>query len=105
LLFHFCLLFCAVDKLGYLRPLEDVTLNDIGLSAEFECEISKEGLKAEWFKGDKPIKASDKFNITSQGGVHRLVITDCQGEDDAKYTIAFKDVKSTAKLSVKGKCQ
>lgn len=93
-----------MDKLGFLRPLEDVTLNDVGLKAEFECEISKTGLKPEWLKGDKPLKPSDKITTTSDGGIHRLVINDCRGEDEGNYTIVFKkdDAKSTAKLSVKG---
>jgi len=75
------------------------------VEAAFECEITKEGLKAEWLKANKPVKAGDKISITVAGGVHRLVLAEAKGEDEGQYTIDFKDVdvKSTAKLTIKGR--
>ena len=87
-----------------MLPLEDVNLNDVGLTAAFVCEVSKEGLKAEWLKADKPLKSSKKVSITCKGTSYRLEINDCGADDEGNYSIVFKecDVKTTAKLSVKG---
>lgn len=92
-----------VEELVFLRPLEDITLHELGLTATFECEVSKEGLKAEWYKGKKQIKRSEKYEIKSDRTVHSLTIDKAIGEDEAEYTVVFKAVKSTAKLTIKGK--
>jgi len=98
-------LFCsvAVEPSAFVRGLEDVELNDLGLEAVFQCEVSKADLKAEWFKGDKPIKRSEKYNITSKNGQHSLTVGDCQADDIASYTIKLDGISSTAKLAVKGR--
>ena len=79
-------------------------MNDLGLTATFECEISKVGLKVEWYKGDTLIKPSDKYEIVSERTVHRLVIPKAYAEDEASYTVTFKDteVKSSASLTIHG---
>ena len=94
------------EKLQILRPLEDITLNDVGLTATFECEISILGLKPEWSKANKALKSDGKTSVIIDGKVHRLTITEAKGEDEGQYTVNFKDqnVKSTAKLAVKGTC-
>jgi len=88
---------------AFLKELEDIQLNDVGLEATFECEVSKPDMKAEWFKGDKSIKASlDKYQMTSKSGKHTLTISDCQSDDVAKYTVKLNGISSSAKLSVSG---
>ena len=87
-----------------MRPLEDITLNEVGLTATFECEVSLEGLKAEWQKANKPVKANGRISIVADKKIHRLIINDAKGEDEGEYTVVFKEqnLKSTAKLAVKG---
>ena len=86
-----------------MLPLEDVTLPDVGLTAEFSCEISKEGLKAEWQKNGKVIKRGDKYNMVDETTVHKLIIENAQAEDEAEYTVKFReDATSTAKLIIEG---
>ena len=87
-----------------MLPLSDVTFNDLGLTAEFSCEISMEGLKAEWRKDGNVIKKSEKYNMVDETTVHKLVIMDGQAEDQANYTVWFReDAESTAKLTINGK--
>lgn len=92
----------AVEPSAFVRGLEDVQLSDFGLEATFDCEVSKSDLKAEWYKGDKAIKRSDKYNITSKNGQHSLTVGDCQVDDVASYSIKLDGISSTAKLSIKG---
>ena len=95
---------CVEEKLQFLRPLEDITLNEVGLTATFECEVSLEGLKAEWQKANKPVKANGRISIVADKKIHRLIINDAKGEDEGQYTVVFKekDLKTSAKLAVKG---
>ena len=92
----------TAEPSAFVRPLEDAELKDFGLEAAFSCEVSKSDLKAEWFKADKPIKRSEKYNITAKNGQHSLTITDCQADDVASYTIKLDGISSTAKLAIKG---
>ncbi len=97
-------MFVSVEPINFLVPLKNITLNDIGLRAEFECEISKEGMKGSWFKGDKPVKQGDKYTIVDEKTVHRLIIDNALEEDEDKYTVKFReDTTSKAKLTIKGK--
>jgi len=97
---------CVEEKPQFLRPLEDITLNEVGLTATFECEVSLEGLKAEWLKANKPVKANGRISFVDDKKIHRLIINDAKGEDEGQYTVLFKaqDLKSSAKLAVKGLC-
>ena len=99
-----CTVNCVEEKPQFLRPLEDITLNEVGLTATFECEVSLEGLKAEWQKENKPVKANGRISIVADKKIHRLIINDAKGEDEGQYTVVFKekDLKSSAKLAVKG---
>jgi len=87
-----------------VRLLEDTTLNEVGLTATFECEVSVDGLKAEWQKANKPVKPNGRISIVADKKIHRLIINDAKGEDELQYTVVFKDtdLKSSAKLAVKG---
>ena len=79
-------------------------MNDVGLTAEFTCEISEEGLKAEWRKGGKAIKKSEKYSMVDETTKHTLKIENAQGDDEAEYTVWFRDdATSTAKLTIHGK--
>ncbi len=85
--------------------MEDITLNDVGLTAAFECEISIAGLKPEWTKGNKVLKSDERSTIVFDGKIHRLTITEATGDDEGQYSVNFtdKNASSTAKLFVKGR--
>ncbi len=48
------------------------------------------------------IKASKKYDMISDGTVHKLIVRDCQLSDAAEVSAIAKDCKSTAQLVVKG---
>ena len=77
-------------------------MNELGVAATFECEISKDGLKSEWFKGSQPVTAGDKYDVIREGKVHRLVVKNSVTEDESEYSVKFPDLDSTAKLTIKG---
>ena len=85
-----------------VRGLENIKVTSANVTVTFECELSKDGLKVEWFKGDKKLKRDDRYNMSSVGKVHKLTIDSVDSEDVGKYTVAFEKLSSTAKLSMEG---
>ena len=96
-------LFVAVEVISFVRDLTDVVIKDINVSATFECELSKPGLKMEWAKAEKTIKPNEKYEISMDGAVHRLVINDVNAEDVKKYTASYQSISTSANLTVQGK--
>ena len=70
-LYYDTLLF-TVENLIFVRPLEDVTLNDLHLKGVFECEMSKAGLQVDWQKNGKTLKTGDKYEFETEDTVYRL---------------------------------
>ena len=95
---------CVEEKPQFLRPLEDITLNELGVTATFECRVSLEGLKAEWQNASNLLKNDGRISMVADKKIHRLIISDVEGADEGQYTVVFKeqDLKSSAKLAVKG---
>lgn len=85
-----------------MRPLEDQEVREIPGTAVFECEISKANMKAEWQRAGKVISAGDKYEMSVEGGVHKLIVHNVDDLDEDNYTVVIRDVQSTAKLTVIG---
>ena len=93
----------SVEDLQFLRPLEDQEVKEVPGTATFECEISKPGLPAQWFRAGKPIKAGDKYTMTEKNGVHTLVVKKVTPDDEAEYSVKIREVSTAAKLTVAGR--
>ena len=90
------------EKVDFLKPLENQKTSQIPDTITFECELSVPGVSVEWMKGDRAIKKSNKYDITSDGTVHRLIIKDVDGKDVGDYSVSYKNKKSNATLSIEG---
>ena len=90
----------TVEPIEFIRELVNIELNELGVEAVFECEVSKEGLMPEWFKGKKQLKRGEQYNIVTEGCVHRLIIEKAVGEDEGEYTVVFKDKNLTSKATL-----
>ena len=86
-----------------MTPLHDIELDSVDVKVTFVCEVSKSGLRPQWFKGDKALKRDDKYDMISEDGKHSLIIESAQPENIGDYTVKFDGVESTAKLTIKGK--
>jgi len=73
------------------------------VTATFECELSKAGLKVEWTKGDKRLRRDDKYDMVSEGKTHRLIIEKAGSDDVGKYSAVYEKLTTTAALSVVSK--
>lgn len=81
-----------------LQPKECIE----GDTVEFLCEVSKEA-PVTWLKEGKPISPSDMYQITSEGLVHKLVISKADLNDEGDYKVVAGPAQTTASLLVDGK--
>lgn len=86
----------------FVRKLSDVEVKEIPSTVIFECELSKPDMVAKWFRDGKPLGESDKYQMVVDGTVHKLVITDVDGEDEGDYSIVARGKKSEGELIVEG---
>lgn len=98
-LFYFKILEEVVE---FVRKLSDVEVKEIPSTVTFECELSKPDMVAKWFRDGKPLGESDKYQMVVDGTVHKLVITDVDGEDEGDYSIVARGKKSEGELIVEG---
>ena len=73
------------------------------MTATFECELSKAGLKVEWMKGDKRLRRGDNIDMVSEGKTHKLIIEKAGSDDVGKYTAVYENLTTTAALSLVSK--
>ena len=92
-----------VEAIIFTRELRDVVLTEAKKPAVLECEISKEGLKVEWFKGSKQLRRSDRYDIKVDGKVHQLIIESATVEDQGEYSAQYQKLTTTGKLSLQSK--
>ena len=85
-----------------MTPLEDVILKQVGIKGVFETEVSKTGLKPEWYKGDNQLRRGDVYDIVSEGCKHQLVVEEAKIKDEGQYKVKFGDISSEAKLIIQG---
>lgn len=87
-----------------LTPLKDKTITE-GQSVEFKCKIAgKPTPSVQWMKGDKVIKPSKYFQMTTRGEDATLRISEAFPEDEGTYkciaTNSSGKITATAVLTV-----
>lgn len=91
-------------ELNFEDPLKDVSVPE-KKQAKFECTITKEVSKVMWFRGAEIVTPGPKYEIIQDGCKHMLVINSCEFDDESQYSVEISDKKSSAILSVEGKCR
>lgn len=97
-----CIIHIPDTEVAITLKLVDVEALE-GESATYTCEVSNENVPVSWFKDGRHIHPSKKYDITSQGKVHSLVVHDLTIEDEADYTAVAGNQETTAYLYVDGK--
>lgn len=70
---------------------------------EFVCEVTKL-TPVTWYRDGKPIEEGKDYEITSSGLVHKLTIHKTKLVDEVDFSVSAGPAKSTAPLTVEGKC-
>ncbi|XP_046554801.1 titin-like [Haliotis rubra] len=87
------------EPVKFIRPLADITVTE-KQDIYLECEINKPGLKPTWKIDGNKVSASGRFQLLSEGNVHKLIIKEAELDDENVYTVTFDDVTSTASVLV-----
>ena len=58
-----------------------------------QVNLSKADVAVSWFKGSSSVEKSDKYEISSEGTVHTLLIKNATEEDIAEYACAAENVR------------
>jgi len=89
-----------IAGLGIVKELEsqEVMENE---EATFTIELNKAEQKVVWYHKGRKV-AGDKYVVSSEGNVYKLVIKDCALDDTAEVKFMIERLKPTAKLTVKG---
>lgn len=90
--------------MNFEDPLKDVSVPE-KKQAKFECTLTKEVSKVMWFRGAEIVTPGPKYEIIEDGRKHMLVINSCEFDDESQYSVEVLDKKSSALLSVEGKCR
>lgn len=85
----------------FTMKLPAVTLATKGTDVNLTVELSNPS-EVTWFKKNKIIKPTNKFEVFAEGTIRRLVIKDVSDDDVSDYSCIAQNVKTTTKLKVEG---
>ena len=96
-------LFFKGSAAEFIRPLENIEVTENN-EAVFECQLSKENARVEWWFRGIPIVPSQHHLVASRGYIHQLIIPKVAMNDEGEYSVCVDNKNiSTAQLFVKGK--
>ncbi len=102
-----CFSFCNLaEAIVFTRDLKDIKITKPGKNkVTFECEISKPGLKIDWYHGERKIRRGEEYDIVADGTVHKLIIEKVEDSMVGEYYARYEKLETNAKLSVESKSE
>lgn len=85
-----------------VRPPLD-TFQPPGSDIVFEAELNKDRVEVKWMRNNMIIVQGDKYQMISEGKVHRLQVCEIRPRDQGEYKIVAKDKDARAKLELAGR--
>ena len=79
-------------KVNFVERLTETSVGEVGKDVQLKVNLSKADVAVSWFKGSSTVEKSDKYEISSEGTVHTLVIKNATEEDIAEYACAAENV-------------
>lgn len=73
-----------------------------GSDIVFEAELNKDRVEVRWMRNNMIIVQGDKYQMISEGKVHRLQVCEIRPRDQGEYKIVAKDKDARAKLELAG---
>ncbi|XP_016431454.1 obscurin-like [Sinocyclocheilus rhinocerous] len=71
-----------------------------GNSVNLHCELSKAGVRVEWWKGEELLKTGEKYQLRQKEATVELLIRKAQPEDSGVYRCICGDHKTEATIKV-----
>lgn len=79
--YPFTSLSVLAEQIHFTKRIHNIEVNE-RQSATFECEVSFDNAIVSWYKDTWELKESSKYNFTSQGRRHFMVIRNVTIEDE-----------------------
>ena len=96
--------FRIVEAIIFTKDLKDIKLTKGGVkNITLECEISKPGLRLDWYLGKKKLRRGDKYDIIADGTVHKLVIEEVEEELAGEYKAVYENLETKGSLIIESK--
>ena len=96
------ILFPPGEKIYFTKELTDTKAKNIGKSVTLECEISKDGLKVDWYFGNKKLRRGQDYDITASGKTQTLTIEKATEQSAGEYRAEYKTATTSCELSLAG---
>lgn len=93
--------FLAETPVEIIRPPQDM-LEPPGSDIVFEVELNKDRVEVKWMRNNMIIVQGDKYQMISEGKLHRLQVCEIRPRDQGEYRIVAKDKDARAKLELAG---
>lgn len=84
-----------------VRPPQDL-FEPPGSDVVFEAELNKDRVEVRWMRNNMIIVQGDKYQMISEGRVHRLQVCEIRPRDQGEYRLLAKDKDARAKLELAG---
>ncbi len=97
-----CQFFLAAEKIYFTKELEDTKVKEVGKSATLVCEISKDGLKVDWYHGKTKLRRGEDYDIVASGKTHKLVIEKVTEDLTGDYRAEYKTATTNCSLQLAG---
>ena len=95
----------SVEAIIFTKDLKDIKLTRGGVkNVTLECEISKPGLRLDWYLGNKKLRRGDKYDIIADGTVHKLLLEQVEEELAGEYRAVYESLETKGNLSIESKC-
>jgi len=85
-----------------VRPPTDV-FEPPGSDIVYEVELNKDRVEVKWLRNNMTIVQGDKYQMMSEGKIHRLQVCEIRPRDQGEYRCIAKDKDARAKLELAGK--
>ena len=92
----------SVDEIRFIKELSDVKTDQMNSDIVLDCELSKEGLRVEWFKDGKKIRSDMDYDIQVDGRTQKLVIRKANTKSIGTYRADYEKLSTSAKISIEG---
>lgn len=95
------ILHISEESVTITKPLADLQIVE-GQDVDFECNVSRPDLTAEWTKDGAELIATDRIKPKSMDTTHTLHIANVELDDAAEYIVKVGDATSKSTLLVEG---
>lgn len=60
-----------MEAIIFTKELDNKEVNDLGVKVTLECEISKSGLRLDWYKDGNKLRRDQRLEVVADGKEHR----------------------------------